>query len=221
MTTRLLLTGHYIASGGAVYFESRRKFTRNEVRALGVDINDIDLVDARHEYQKREDNLSLPKVLKKAKQLRPAKAPHSPLCPFALTLDNVKPGMEFIWYNLGLGLRGEDAFTSAQYNPSGEPWARKARTRNSPRGGIYLADAGITQYKRGGVDAGWSDRNFLVANTTEGRQQFVNWLVKKGDAVALRAAAKLAEKYLSDFMTVKVSPTTGAPGLKFEVTTKL
>jgi hypothetical protein len=254
MTKHSVLVSNYVSSGGSVYFETRRKFARSEVHALGniegvdwydvngytvsfrygrafswdeiapqavlvladafgVQVDDLNLKASPKHHEKRNESMSW--IVEAAKKLRePKEASCTPLYPFALTADDVKPGVAFLRYNTRLGLRGEDVFIGTPFNSTGIYGERTqlVRTQNESISGIFLADAGIAKYARDG----WNGDNFSVANTPEGRRQFVQWLLTRGGSAATQAATKLVEKYPSDYVTTRATVEGGIVTVRIE-----
>jgi hypothetical protein len=229
--TRCTLTAHKVRAFGDIegvtrygaydyktHFDFSPAFTWKEIApqailvladALGVQVTDLELQDHPTSIFNKEGDMSW--IIEAAKKLRePKKAPRTPLYPFALTADDVKPGVAFLRYNTRLGLDDDDVFIGAPFKSSSRLLYRTtdlAYTKKSPNRGIYLGDAGITPYD--GSCHGWNNVNFSVANTPEGRRQFVQWLISRGGSVATQAATELINKYPSDFVAVNATVERG------------
>ncbi len=133
---------------------------------------------------------------------KPAPAPRTPLCPLALTLDDVDEGVAFIRYNLTLGSIKEDVFTTGPFWSDNFQMASSEHSYN----GVPLTDAGIAMY--GGCPPWntpwWNNANFAVANTVKRRRQFVTWLIARGDYTSEQAAVRLVRKHLNEFVSVEL-----------------
>jgi hypothetical protein len=96
----------------------------------------------------------------------------SPLDPRALCLDDVKPGVDYIKWNLNSGIREIGTFTSLPYFLD-ERYGLAVHTEERDNDDLhfritghtdaYLGDMGITPYN-GKV---WNDKNVTVLSTVE------------------------------------------------------
>jgi hypothetical protein len=94
----------------------------------------------------------------------------SDLHPNSLTLDDVKPGVEFVSFNMNWGMNDPDTFISEPFEYDGSLWVKVASKKEFDREDKEpwlvcrsLADMGIVKYD----GSWWNSHNFTLLNTPE------------------------------------------------------
>lgn len=84
------------------------------------------------------------------KRHRPAE--RNPLCEFALTIDDIRPGLTYVEFNTRLGIIGRGRITKKPHDGWVEVESNRLELRHS------LEDMGVIRYKAGH----WNPTNFTI-----------------------------------------------------------